>query len=114
MRSGSWSCFSSQSTPSWLASRPSSRARPRPGLSGSTPIIQRGSMRSLRRSLYIRSVPMLPGPTIAAVCLVISLLWGSGEAQVDRAEVGEVGDELVPGSYVDRAVDRARQDHVPG
>src|SRR3954452_14822959 len=77
-------------------------------------MIQRGSMRSLRRSLYIRSVPMLPGPTIAAVCLVISLLWGSGEAQVDRAEVGEVGDELVPGSYVDRGVARARQDHVPG
>ena len=69
--SGSSSWASSQSTPSWLASRPTDRARRRPSLLGSTPIMQRGSMTSLRRSsLNIRSVPMLPGPTIAAVPVV--------------------------------------------
>ena len=38
------------------------RPAPSPSLSGSTPIIQRGSTTSERSSLYIRSVPMLPGP----------------------------------------------------
>src|SRR5689334_23173938 len=125
MRSGSSSCFSSQSTPSALATSPSATARDSPGLSGSTPIIQRGSITSDRSSLYIRSVPMLPGPTMAAVFLVICFPSGSGgfetlagarssttERQVDRAEVGEVGDELVARSYVDRAVHGAGQDHV--
>ena len=50
-----------------LASRPFPAASFRPSLDGSTPIIQRGSITSDRSSLYIRSVPMLPGPTIAAV-----------------------------------------------
>jgi len=42
-----------------------------PGLSGSTPIIQRGSMMPERSSLYMRSVPMLPDPTIAAVARLV-------------------------------------------
>ena len=66
--SGSWSWASNQSTPSGLASRPIAAARRRPSLVGSTPIMYRGSMAWLRRiSLNMRSVPMLPGPTIAAM-----------------------------------------------
>ena len=38
------------------------------------PIIHLGSMYSLRSSLYIRSVPMLPEPTIAAVRVRESLI----------------------------------------
>ncbi len=64
------SLASSQSTPSAVAVRPWSAARFSPGLSGSMPIIQRGSITSERSSLYMRSVPMLPDPTIAAVALV--------------------------------------------
>ena len=71
IRSGSSSCLSSQSTPSWVETRPLSAASLSPSDDGSTPIIQRGSITSERSSLYMRSVPMLPGPTIAAVLLVI-------------------------------------------
>ena len=56
---------------------PSSAARFIPSDSASMPIIHRGSMYSLRWSLYIRSVPMLPDPTIAAVSLVFSVIPAS-------------------------------------
>ena len=73
--SGSSSWASSQSTPSWLASSPSDLARRSPSDAGSTPIMKRGSSTSLRRiSLNIRSVPMLPGPTMAAVPLVLGVV----------------------------------------
>lgn len=76
---GSWSRASSQSTPSGLASGPIAAARRRPSLVGSTPIMYRGPMAWLRRiSLNMRSVPMLPGPTIAAVPrrpVVMNALW---------------------------------------
>ena len=39
--------------------------------SGSTPIIHLGSITSERSSLYMRSVPMLPGPTMAAVAFLV-------------------------------------------
>ena len=69
--SGSSDWRNSQSTPSWLASSPTEAARRSPSEVGSTPIMYRGSMMSLRRiSLNIRSVPILPGPTMAAVPLV--------------------------------------------
>src|SRR6476661_8359820 len=67
--SGFSSSASSQSTPSWLVSRPSLRARARPSLSGSMPIIQRGSSHSERNNLYSRSVLMFPDPTIATEAL---------------------------------------------
>jgi hypothetical protein len=70
-RSGSGSCASSQSTPSALAASPSRRALASPSEVGSTPTMYRGTTDSLCRSnLNIRSVPMLPGPTIAAVRVI--------------------------------------------
>src|SRR5690348_18323962 len=110
MKSGSSSCLSSQSTPSAVASRPSLRARSRPGLVGSTPTIQRGSMWSLRSSLYIRSVPMLPGPTMAAVFLLTSLLEGHGQG----GEAADLGADLVAGGERHERPERARQDHLAG
>ena len=70
-RSGSSSRASSQSTPPAEDSTPSRRARFRPSEVGSTPTMYRTSTCSLRWSLASRSVPMLPGPTIAAVALLI-------------------------------------------
>src|ERR1700678_2388719 len=108
----------SQSTPRAEAVRPRSAARLRPGLSGSTPIIQRGSMTSERSSLYIRSVPMLPEPTIAAVALValVALVTGSPSFEVGGhgAESGELGPEGLARSHVDRPGARAGQDDVAG
>ena len=70
-RSGSSSRLSSQSTPPADASTPEPRARSRPSDAGSTPTMYRTSTCALRCSLASRSVPMLPGPTIAAVALLI-------------------------------------------
>src|SRR3984957_14176755 len=71
-RSGSSSRSSSQSTPPAEASTPRSLARCSPSDDGSTPTMYRTSTCSLRCSLASKSVPMLPGPTIAAVALPIS------------------------------------------
>src|SRR5260370_19516488 len=98
--SGLSDCASSQSTPSWVVSRPSLRARAKPSLSGSIPTIQRGSSHSERRSLYSRSVLILPDPTMATVALDgmdTPLL----ERQPDGPEAGELGDEVVAGTGVD-------------
>src|SRR5581483_3418544 len=54
---------SSQSIPEALASMPASRARARPGDAGSIPTTALSSSTSERRSLAIRSVPMLPVPS---------------------------------------------------
>ncbi|MFI7229503.1 hypothetical protein ACIBO5_40335 [Nonomuraea angiospora] len=69
-RSGRVSWASSQSTPPAEASTPSERARARPSEPGSTPTMEWTSTASLRSSLTSRSVPMLPGPTMAAVNLL--------------------------------------------
>src|SRR5687768_1356738 len=55
---------SSQSIPSADAAMPASRARARPGDCGSIPTTATSSRTSDRRSLAIRSVPMLPVPRI--------------------------------------------------
>jgi hypothetical protein len=68
--SGSWSRASSQSTPPALAATPSVAARASPSEAGSTPTTYRRSTAdSSRSSFIIRSVPMLPDPTIAAVTI---------------------------------------------
>src|SRR5581483_11938018 len=51
---------------------PSSRARASPSDVGSIPTSQVSSSHSLRSSLYIRSVPMLPEPMIAVFTFGIS------------------------------------------
>src|SRR6516165_2801324 len=66
----------SQSTPSGDASKPAWRARARPFESGSTPTMYLGCTRLERSSLYMRSVPMLPEPTMAAVTLLIPIQDG--------------------------------------
>ena len=48
------------------------------------PIIHLGSMYSLRSSLYMRSVPMLPDPTIAAVSFVFSVMHAVSPARNQR------------------------------
>src|ERR1700722_1405583 len=81
------------------------------------PIIQRGSITSERSSLYMRSVPMLPDPTIAAVALVtVSSLLESPllERRGHGAEPGELGAEGVAWADVDRPGAGARDDEVPG
>src|ERR1035438_7848473 len=72
-RSGRSSRSSSQSTPPAEASTPRCLARSRPADAGSTPTMYRTSTCSLRCSLATRSVPMLPGPTIAVVALPMAL-----------------------------------------
>src|SRR6516165_9004188 len=77
------------------------------------PIIQRGSMTSERSSLYMRSVPMLPDPTIAAVALVtVSSL--SFERRGYGAEPGELSAEGGARAGVDRPGAGSGQDEVPG
>src|SRR3954469_16142464 len=113
--SGSSSWASSQSTPSELASRPRRAARRSPSEAGSTPIMKRGSMMSLRRrSLNIRSVPMLPEPTMAAVpfLLLISVLSVGGEPGGHGAQSAEGRGDGVPGGDGDHGAHRAREDHV--
>jgi hypothetical protein len=66
---GATSCRSSQSTPAAEASIPWSRALASPSDS-TTPTMYRTSISSLRSSFASRSVPMFPGPTIAAVTLL--------------------------------------------
>src|ERR1039457_5874917 len=110
-RSGSWR--SSQSTPSWLAARPIRASRCSPSDAGSTPTMYRGSTAPPRRSsLNIRSVPMLPGPTMAAVTLSLIVCLES-KAGSHTAEPGERGREDVTGSRRHRGRDRARQHDVP-
>src|SRR5690349_5080447 len=57
---------STASIPSALVSIPRPAARCRPGESGTIPLISRTSTASERISFVSRSVPMFPGPTIAA------------------------------------------------
>src|SRR3984885_7045152 len=114
--SGFSDCASSQSTPSWVVSSPSLRARARPSLSGSMPTIQRGSSHSERSSLYSRSVLMLPDPTMA------TLAFGPDEGmdapllerQPDGPEAGELGDKVVARAGVDCSGARAGQHDVAG
>src|SRR5690606_31824951 len=56
----------------------------------------RGSMLSDRSSLYIRSVPMLPGPTIAAVAFFVTLisLAGALDATTGEAPLGRCRQSL--------------------
>src|SRR5215469_12310544 len=66
--SGTGSRASSQSTPPALAASPCCRALARPSEPGSMPTMYRGSTSPPERSSFIiRSVPMFPDPTIAAV-----------------------------------------------
>jgi hypothetical protein len=117
--SGSSSCASSQSTPSALASRPIRAARRSPSDVGSTPTMNRGSTMSLRRfSLYIRSVPMFPDPTMAAVAW-FSHRWSflSSQLPVNRAvTVPSPPKVAVTVSPAATAPSRTpiREDHVPG
>src|SRR3954469_20186697 len=113
--SGRSAWASSQSTPSELASRPSRAARRSPSEAGSTPIMKRGSMMSLRRlSLNIRSVPMLPEPTMAAVpfLLLISGLSVGGEGRGPGAPPAEGRGDGVPCGDGDHGAHRAREDDV--
>ena len=59
-------CFSSPSMPSVVIAKPSWRARANPSDSGMMPAMITGRRVLLLLSLYIRSVPMLPDPRIAA------------------------------------------------
>ena len=79
---------------------------------GSGPGAQRGWMRSERSSLYIRSVPILPEPTIAAVALVT--VSPSFESSGHGAEPGELGAEDVAGARVDRPGAGPGEDDMPG
>src|SRR5690349_5992531 len=76
------------------------------------PTIQRGSIRPERLSLYIRSVPMLPDPTMAAVVEAIASLLGEG--QPDLAEAGELGTEPVARPGVHGPGAGARQNQMTG
>src|SRR6204780_1541832 len=114
--SGSSGWVSSQSTPSWDASRPFDRASASPSLAGSTPIIQRNSSASERRSLNIRSVPMLPDPTIAAVGL--GKLTPQGfllrtERQADITPTIELGAHHVARADWDHPSAASRHNDVP-
>src|ERR1700735_2863334 len=101
--SGFSDCASSQSTPSWVVSSPSLRARARPSLSGSMPTIQRASSHPERRSLYSRPGLMLRAPTtpILACGPDEGLDAPFLERQPDGPEAGELGDEVVAGAGVD-------------
>src|SRR5882757_2947779 len=111
--SGFSDCASNQSTPSWVVSSPSLRARARPSLSGSMPTIQRGSSHSERRSLYSRSVLIFPDPTIATLALdgIDAPLL---ERQPDGPEAVEICDEVVAGAGVDGSGTRTGQHDVAG
>src|SRR5690242_11621593 len=100
--SGNSSRASNQSTPSCLVSNPNDRARAKPSLAGSIPIIQRGSNHSERNNLYNRSVLMFPDPTIATVALsaIERLLF---EIQSYRTQSGKLCDEVAARGRVDRA-----------
>ena len=59
--------------PSLVMANPSWRARAKPSESATMPAISTGRRRLLRLSLYMRSVPMLPEPKIAArTCSIVS------------------------------------------
>lgn len=91
--SGSSGRARSHSSPSADASRPSRRARSSPSLAGSMPTMYTGSTCSDRNSLYIRSVPMFPDPTIAAFNRLIC--GPSLQCRGDAADAR--GDPLVDG-----------------
>ncbi len=59
------------STPSAVVLRPISLARLSPGESASTPTIHTGSINSLRMAFISRSVPILPGPMMAAFTFLL-------------------------------------------
>src|SRR4051812_28495483 len=88
--------------------------------SASTPTMNRGSMTPLRRkSLNIRSVPMFPGPTIAAVAVVLPLLVilalsATGEPGRHGAQSREPRREGVTGGDRHHRAHGARQDHLAG
>ncbi len=62
------------STPSAVVFSPSSAALARPGESATTPTIHTGSISSLRMAFINRSVPMFPGPMIAAFTFLLMLV----------------------------------------
>ena len=75
---------SSSSAPPAMQIRPWSAARFIPSDAASMPIIHLGSMYSLRSSLYMRSVPMLPDPTIAAVSFFFSVMHAVSPVRLQR------------------------------
>src|SRR4051794_9669553 len=95
-------------------------ARRSPSELGSTPTMKRGSMTPLRRlSLNIRSVPMFPGPTIAAVAVVLPLLVilafpVAGEPGRHGAQPREPRREGVTGGDRHHRAHGARENHVAG
>src|SRR5262249_24247761 len=74
----------------------------------------RGSSHSERSSLYIRSVLMLPDPTIATLALdgMNAPLLVLFKRQPHGPESVELRDKIVTRADVDRSGTRSRQDHV--
>src|SRR5690606_23597884 len=109
---------SSPATPSAVVLIPMSLALARPGESGSTPTIHTGSITSERMAFINRSVPILPGPIMAALifAVVISQQPSSGSNKFN-GQVANARDRQRHGiSGLDRfkGNQRARQNNVAG
>ena len=87
---------------------------PRPSLSGSMPIIQRGSSHSERSSLYSRSVLMLPDPTIATDFFCAMDVSSYSNDSRTEPSPAKSATKSSPGTGVDRPGARPGQHDVAG
>src|SRR3990167_1846554 len=111
--SSSSTCGSRPSTPSAVVFMPNSRARLRPSELGSMPTIHTGSIHSERIIFITRSVPILPGPMMAALSFLLMGLSSvrSGEAHRGAADAADLDAHEVAGLDRLQGYQRAGEDH---
>src|ERR1700722_8597213 len=104
-------CGSRPSTPAAVVDNPFSRALASPSEASSIPTIHFGSIQALRSALYIRSVPIFPEPTRAALIFSMALSPAASDEEflhglthVERAQ-GGADDGRVVGDVGARGVD---------
>src|SRR3990167_6331285 len=111
--SSSNTCGNRPSTPSKVVFMPNSRARLRPSESGSMPTIHTGSIHSERSIFITRSVPILPGPIMAALSFLLMGVSSvrSGEAHGGAADAADLDAHEVAGLDRLQVYERTGEDH---
>src|SRR3990167_7099937 len=114
--SSSSTCGSRPSTPSAVVFMPNSRARLRPSELGSMPTIHTGSIHSERSIFITRSVPILPGPIMAALSFLLMGVSSvrSGEAHRGAADAADFDAHEVAGLDRLQGYQRTGENHFTG
>src|SRR3990167_9404772 len=114
--SSSSTCGSRPSTPSKVVFMPNSRARLRPSELGSMPTIHTGSIHSERSIFITRSVPILPGPIMAALSFLLMGLSSvrSGEAHGGAADAADLDAHEITGLDRLQGHQRTGENHLAG